>query len=316
MAAPADPPHLPLRGKVAVVTGGGRGIGRAVAARLAREGAAVVIADYGGSVDTSANPQAAVAEAAAEAIRAEGGRASACFADISTMEGGRRAVEQALDEFGRIDAMVCCAGIIPQGTVLTASEEDWDRTIATHLKGHFSCAQAAARVMVEQGGGRLVFFASRASFGSASGTIAYSAAKAGVLGLTFTAATELIAHGITTNCIVPRASTRMIDYITETTGRSEGRPALESATGTTFDPDNIPPIVAWLLSDAAEGVNGQVFGVVGRQITLLERGGWAASLTSDAPWRLEGPDGLTARIPAAFGADLSLRRFEWELPAE
>ncbi|MYA19924.1 MAG: SDR family NAD(P)-dependent oxidoreductase [Chloroflexi bacterium] len=309
----ADPP---LRDKVAVVTGGGRGIGRAVATRLAREGAAVVIADYGGSVDTSANPQAAVAETVAEAIRAGGGRAAACFVDISTMEGGRRAVQQAIDEFGRIDAMVCCAGIIPQGTVLTATEEDWDRTVATHLKGHFSCAQAAARVMVEQGGGRLVFFASRASFGSASGTIAYSAAKAGILGLTFTAATELIAHGVTTNCIVPRASTRMIDYIAETTGRSEGRPAAESAAGTAFDPDNIPPIVAWLLSDAAEGVNGQVFGVVGRQITLLERAGWAASLVSDAPWRLEGPDGLSARIPAAFGADLSLRRFEWELPEE
>ena len=108
----------------------------------------------------------------------------------------------------------------------------------------------------------------------------------------------------------------MIDYIAETTGRSEGRPASASAAGTAFDPDNIPPIVAWLLSDAAEGVNGQVFGVVGRQITLLERAGWAASLVSDAPWRLEGPDGLSARIPAAFGADLSLRRFEWELPEE
>ena len=316
MPPPADPPALPLRGKVAVVTGAGRGIGRAVAARLAREGAAVVVADYGGSVDASANPQAAVAEAAAEAIREEGGRASAFFADISTMEGGRGAVQHALDTFGRLDAMVCCAGIIPQGTVLTASEEDWDRTIATHLKGHFSCAQAAARVMAEQGSGRLVFFASRASFGSASGTIAYSAAKAGILGLTFTAATELIAHGITTNCIVPRASTRMIDYIAETSGRSEGRPASDSAAGTTFDPDNIPPIVAWLVSDAAAGVNGQVFGVVGRQITLLERAGWAASIVGDEPWRLEGRDGLNARIPQAFGDELPLRRFEWELPPE
>ena len=311
----------PLAGKVAVVTGGGRGIGRAVAGRLAREGAAVVVADYGGSVDASADPTPAVAEAAAAEIRAAGGRASACFADVSAMEGGRQAVRRALGDFGRLDAMVCCAGIIPQGGVLTAREEDWDRTVATHLKGHFSCAQAAARVMAEGGGGgRLVFFASRASFGSAGGNLAYSAAKAGILGLTFTAAAELGPRGITVNCVVPRASTRMIDHIAAATGRREGRPPSSEAAGGVFDPAHVPPIVAWLLSDAAAGVNGQVFGVVGPQISLLDRARWAAALRPRAPggepWRLEGPDGLFERLPQAFGGDLGLRPFEWAPPPD
>ena len=311
-------PRPPLAGKVAVVTGGGRGIGRAVAGRLAREGVAVVVADYGGSVDASADPAPAVAEAAAAEIRAAGGRASACFADVATMEGGRRAVRRALGDFGRLDAMVCCAGIIPQGGVLTAREEDWDRTVDTHLKGHFSCAQAAARVMAEGDGGRLVFFASRASFGSAGGNLAYSAAKAGILGLAFTAAAELGPLGITVNCVVPRASTRMIDHIAEATGRREGRPPSSEAAGSVFDPEHVPPIVAWLLSDAAAGVNGQVFGVVGPQISLLGRARWAATLRRGAagggPWRLEGPDGLFERLPQAFGDDLGLRPFEWEPP--
>ena len=198
--------------------------------------------------------------------------------------------------------------------MLTASEEDWERTIGTHLKGHFSCAQAAARVMVEQGGGRLVFFASRAAFGSASGTFAYSAAKGGILALTFTAAAELLRHGITTNCILPRAATRMIDYIADTSGRSEGRPRSSDAGGGVFDPANIPPIVAYLVSDAAAHVNGQVFGVVGGQISLLERARWAATMRAEQPWRLEGPDGLVERVPQAFGTDLDLRPFEWEVP--
>ena len=303
-----------LEGKAAVVTGGGRGIGRAVAGRLAREGAAVVVVDYGGSVDTSGGPSPAVAETAAAEIRDEGGRASACFVDVSTMKGGRRAVQQALDDFGRLDAMVCCAGIIPKGDLLTASEEVWDRTIATNLKGHFSCAQAAARVMAEQGSGRLVFFASRAAFGSTSGTIAYSTTKAGILGLTFTAAQELVQHGITANCVLPSAATRMIDYVSDTAGIRQGRPHSSEAAGTTFDPEHIGPLVAYLLSDAAHHVNGQVFGVVGTQISLLERARWAANLHADEPWRLEGPDGLLERAPQAFGKDLGRRPFEWDAP--
>jgi NAD(P)-dependent dehydrogenase (short-subunit alcohol dehydrogenase family) len=304
----------PLDGKVAVVTGAGRGIGRAVAGRLAREGATVVVADYGGSVDTGGEPSSEVAESAADEIRSAGGKASACFVDVSTMEGGRRAVQQALDDFGRIDAMACCAGIIPQGTILTASEEDWDRTIASNLKGHFTCAQAASRVMVEQGSGRLVFFASRASFGSATGTIAYSASKAGILGLTFTAASELMQHGVTTNCIVPRAATRMIDYIADTSGDSEGRPRSDAASGGLFDPENIAPFVAYLLSDPASYINGQVFGVLGTQVTLLERARWAADLRSEEPWELEGAGGLIERVPQAFGHDLGLQRFHWDPP--
>ena len=140
-----------LEGKVEVVTGAGRGIGRAIALGLAAEGARVVVADYGGALDARQKGSSEPADEVVAEIEALGGEAVSCAEDVSTMEGGQRVVQAAIDNFGRLDGMVCCAGIMVQKYLWEMDEKDWDDVIAVHLKGHFSCAQAAARVMMPKG---------------------------------------------------------------------------------------------------------------------------------------------------------------------
>src|SRR3974390_1147414 len=151
-----------LDGKSVVVTGGGRGIGRATAIAAAAEGANVVVADYGGGVDRRADASSDAANEVVAEITAAGGRAVAAAEDVSTMEGGRRIVAAAVDHFGRLDGIACFAGITVTKYLWELDERDWDDVINVHLKGHFSCAQAAARVMMEQGSGSLVFIGSGA----------------------------------------------------------------------------------------------------------------------------------------------------------
>ena len=142
-----------LEGKSVVVTGGGRGIGRAVATAAAEAGARVVVADYGGAVDRNIAGTSEAADAVVDEINAAGGEAVAAAVDISTMDGGRAVVEAAMDTFGRLDAVVCSAGITALKYLWDIEEQEWDDVIAVHLKGHFSCAKAAVRVMVPSGPG-------------------------------------------------------------------------------------------------------------------------------------------------------------------
>jgi NAD(P)-dependent dehydrogenase (short-subunit alcohol dehydrogenase family) len=172
------------------VTGAGRGIGRAIALALAAQGGRVVVADYGGALDIRQAGSSAPADAVVAEITAAGGQAVACAEDVASMEGARRAVRTALDAFDRLDGMVCCAGIMVQKYLWDMDERDWDDVIGVHLKGRFSCAQAAVRVMMPQGSGRLVFISS-GSYAGIANQPSYSAAKAGILGFTWSCGAEL-----------------------------------------------------------------------------------------------------------------------------
>jgi NAD(P)-dependent dehydrogenase (short-subunit alcohol dehydrogenase family) len=300
-----------LEGKTVVVTGAGRGIGRAIAIAAAAEGASVVVADYGGAVDGRAGGPSGPADDVVAEIVAADGHAVAAAVDVSTMEGGRRIVSVALEQFGRLDGMVCCAGITVTKYLWEMDERDWDDVIAVHLKGHFSCAQAAARVMMPQRSGSLVFIGSGAFIG-APNMPSYATAKAGILGFTWSTANSLRWHGITTNCVVPSAATRMSDSIFGEAQllREEPGPLVRSglAAGTERDPANVAPAVLYLLGDAARGINGQVLRVQGYEVARLGEVDWDKVMTNDGPWDIAT---IATRLPKELGPKTTLTPVPW-----
>ena len=278
-----------LKDKVLVVTGGGRGIGRATAVAAAAEGASVVVGDYGGRVDNRTGASSEAADGVVAEITDAGGRAVAVAEDVSTIEGGRRTVEAAVEHFGRLDGIACFAGITVTKYLWELEESDWDDVVAVHLKGHFSCAQAAARIMMEQGSGSLVFIGSGAMIGPPN-MPSYAASKAGILGFTWSTAYALDRFGITTNCVVPSAATRMSDSIYGNAGVLSDQVGetmrSELAAGTPRDPANLTPVVLYLLSDEAKDINGQIFRAQGYQVARLGGLVWDKSMQNDGPWDL------------------------------
>jgi len=303
-----------LEGRSIVVTGGGRGIGRAIALAAADAGARVVVADYGGAVDRNEPGSREHADAVVAEITAAGGEAVATAVDVSTMDGGRATVEAAMDSFGRLDGMVCSAGITVTKYLWDLEEQEWDDVIGVHLKGHFSCAKAAARVMVPQRSGSLIFLSSGALNGMPNMT-AYATAKAGILGFTWSTANALGRFGITTNCMVPSAATRMSDTIYGNAGKLTERfgDAMKSelSSGTYRDPANVAPFAVYLMSDAARDVNGQVFRVQGYEVGRLGMLRYAPVITNLGPWDV---DTLAERVPAELGPDLQPLPMPWPEP--
>jgi NAD(P)-dependent dehydrogenase (short-subunit alcohol dehydrogenase family) len=254
-----------LEGKVAAVTGGGRGIGREVSRALAAQGAAVVVNDLGVTV-AGQKETVSPADDVAKAIKAAGGAASSNHDDISTPEGGESLVNQAIKEYGKLDILVNVAGILRDRMIFNMSIEEWDAVIRVHLRGHFCTMRPASAHMRERKFGRIINFSSNSAQGS-PGQPNYAAAKAGILGLTYSAANSLQKYGITCNAIMPGAATRMTDTIPA--GRMPGATGLasETAAGTPMDPANVPPVIVYLASDEAAEVNGQCFGASGYRIT-------------------------------------------------
>ncbi len=262
-----------LDGKVAIVTGAGGGIGRAEALALAREGAKVVVNDVGGARDGVGAGDAAANEVAAE-IRALGGEAVACFDSVATKEGAERIVAAAVASFGRVDVLVNNAGILRDKTLLKTTEAMWDAVIAVHLKGTFLCTQAAAAQMLAQGeGGRIVNTTSVSGMLGNFGQANYSAAKAGIYGLTRTTAIELQKHRITVNAIAPIAKTRM----------TEDLPMFQGVD--TLTPEHIAPAALFLASPLCEDRTGFVLAVSGARMyafKVIETRGKFKD--GDAPW--------------------------------
>jgi NAD(P)-dependent dehydrogenase (short-subunit alcohol dehydrogenase family) len=272
-----------LDGKVVVVTGGARGIGREICLLAAAEGAKVVVADYGGAVTSRADASAAAADAVVDEIKAAGGEAVAAFADVSTMDGGRAIVQTAVDSYGKIDALVANAGITSTKYMWELEEQEWDDVIAVNLKGVFSCFQAAARKMIDQGFGTLLSISSGAAFMSPPNLPAYSASKGGVMSFTFSTANSLERYGINVNCVIPSASTRMSDNIygsadmlTDQMGETIRS---ELAAGSYRDPKHVAPTVVYLLGDDAKTITGQVFRAVGYEVQHLAPARYDKSMT-------------------------------------
>jgi NAD(P)-dependent dehydrogenase (short-subunit alcohol dehydrogenase family) len=275
-----------LAGKVVAVTGGGGGIGRAVALACASEGATVVVADYGVGM-AGEDPTSEVADAVVGEITKAGGEALAVADDISQMEAGERLIATAVEKYGRIDGVVAIAGILRERMLFNMSEDEWDSVIATHLKGHFTVFRAAAAVMRKQeGGGALIGFTS----GAFSGSVAqanYAAAKGGIVSLVRSAAAGLYRYGVTANAIAPVARTRM----------SANVPQELAEMG---DPEDVAPMVVYLLSDKAKHVTGQVYTVVGSKIAVWNQPVEVRAMWADGRWT---PELIAARLDSNIGQE-------------
>ncbi|WP_333772810.1 3-oxoacyl-ACP reductase [Streptomyces sp. IBSBF 3136] len=263
---------LPLDGRSAVVTGAGRGLGRAEALELARLGAAVVVNDYGQpGRDGSGEASAAPAEQTAAEIREAGGRAVAHTGDVSDFRQAGELVGRAIAEFGGLDILVNNAGILRDRMVFSMTEDEWDSVIRVHLKGHFNTTHFAAAHWRERskaaGGpvyGRIVNTSSEAFLAGSAGQPNYAAAKGGIVGLTTSTALALAKYGVTTNVICPRARTRMTeDVFAGTRPPDEGLDPLA--------PEHVAPLVGYLASPAAARVNGQLLVVHGGMVAVVER---------------------------------------------
>jgi NAD(P)-dependent dehydrogenase (short-subunit alcohol dehydrogenase family) len=281
-------------GRVVIVTGAGRGIGRGEALEFARHGAKVVVNDLGGSVDGT-GAENSVAEAVAREIRSLGGDAIANGNDIADFDGARQLVQLALQEFGRLDVLVNNAGILRDRMLFNMSEAEWDAVIRVHLKGTFSTMRWAAEhwrgraKAGEENNARIINTSSGSGLYGNPGQSNYGAAKAGIAAMTIIAARELERYGVTVNAIAPGALTRMTENL-----RPGSRP--EPAPGE-FDarsPDNVAPLVVWLGSDQSGAINGQVFNVAGGVIGVAE--GWRRGPSNDKGARWQ-PDELGAIVP-------------------
>jgi NAD(P)-dependent dehydrogenase (short-subunit alcohol dehydrogenase family) len=276
-----------LDGKSALVTGAGRGIGRAVALLLAAEGAGVVVNDLGTGLDGEGR-DTSLAQQVADEIRRGGGSAVANADSITDYDAAGEMIKLAVDEFGKIDIVVNVAGILRDRMIFNMTEEEYDAVAAVHLDGTFNTVRHASALMRQQKSGRIINFSSVSAWGS-PGQANYAAAKYGILGFTAVLANSLNRYNVTANAILPYATTRMID----STPRGQqfkdehGKLPSEAAEGTEGDPANVAPMVAYLATDAAHMVNGHFFGVRGHTISLYSHWEIAKVIRAETGWDLE-----------------------------
>jgi NAD(P)-dependent dehydrogenase (short-subunit alcohol dehydrogenase family) len=274
-----------LKDKSIAVTGAGRGIGRAVAMACAAEGANVVVADYGVAADGT-EPSSAVADEVVKEISDAGGTAVAVADTVATMEGGARIVQTAVDRWGRIDGVVCVAGILRERMLFNMTEEEWDPVVETHLKGTFTVFRHASALMRKQQSGTLIGFTSGAFQGSAA-QANYSAAKGGIVSLVHSAALGLYKYGVTANCIAPIARTRM----------SANVPMALAEIG---DAEDVAPMVVFLLSDQARHITGQVYTAVGGKIAVWNQPAEVRAMYTAGRWT---PEEIATHLDSTVGQE-------------
>lgn len=285
-----------LAGKVAIVTGAGRGIGRGEALALASQGAKVVVNDLGGATDGSGASTSPAEEVVAE-IRKLGVEAVANYDSVATMKGGENIVKTAIDKFGKLDILVNNAGILRDRMLFNMGEEDWDLVLKVHLYGHFYTIRAASPLFRQQRYGRIINTASVAGLNATTyGQANYGAAKEGIVGLTRKVARDMGRYGVTCNCIRPNAGTRL----TLSDEMRKARPEV-MARFEQMKPEDIAPLVVWLASDDAANVNGRTFYVERGRIGLYSEPILEKQMVKVGGWTI---DELFMFMPTAMTKDL------------
>jgi NAD(P)-dependent dehydrogenase (short-subunit alcohol dehydrogenase family) len=267
-----------LDGRVAVITGSGRGIGREFALSMASEGAKVVVNDVGVSLDGRGSEEDPAANVCKE-IEALGGEAAPNYDSVTDFAGAERIIGTAIENFGKVDILVNNAGIVRDRTLVKMSEEDFDAVLAVHLKGAFNCARHAAPLMKDQGYGRIINISSSAGLRGNFGQTNYGAAKAAMMGLTFVWSMELGRYGVTVNAVAPAGGTRMTASLYERSGRTEVPPEQDPALNA--------PLVTFLASERAGHVNGQILGRTDYAFTLFQHPKQVAWMWRDGGWTPE-----------------------------
>lgn len=279
-----------LDGKTAVVTGGGRGIGRGIALLLASEGAKVVVADFGGSVEGQGRDKGPADEVVDE-IKSKGGTAIAHYGDVADWGDAEDLVRTCINTYGKLDALVCVAGILRERMVFNMTEEEWDAVIRVHLKGTFAPTHFASihwRQRREEGQ-RLIVFTSGAGINGSAGQPNYAAAKMGLIGFMKSCANALGRYGVTANAISPGAATRMTDRgLAAAQAQREGAAAPSTAaTMGPRDPANVAPAVSYLVSDEANNITGRTFAASGYRISLYRDMEVQRTIYSPGPWDID-----------------------------
>jgi NAD(P)-dependent dehydrogenase (short-subunit alcohol dehydrogenase family) len=287
-----------LDGRVAVVTGAGRGIGRSVALLLASEGMAVVVNDLGGALDGSGS-DSGLARGVAEEIVGSGGRAAANGADVSDHAAAEDLIKTAVSEFCRLDVLVNAAGILRDRMVFNMSEHEWDDVIRVHLRGTFNTTKFAAAhwraLRDESAQNRIVNFTSVSGLHGAPGQPNYAAAKMGIVGLTYSTANSLAKYGVTVNAVSPGAVTRMTESV------PDDRRRVRPGTADERSPDNVAPLVAYLASERSGWITGRIVHAAGYEVALYNNPEPVVRVVGTGPWSL---DALAEQVERSFHTKL------------